>query len=300
MHAVGEDGMTELRWVIGSVAVRPVVEQQSAVPVAWFFPAGTPEGVAAHADWSAPWAVDDDQQVRIAIQSFCVDDDGTRIVVDTCVGQRPLPEMFQSMADDGAFLDAMTAAGFGPDTVDVVICTHLHFDHVGWNTRWEGDRWVPTFPNARYLLARPEYEHWRDQPREVRDARSAVTFDAAVEPLFSFGVVDLVECDHQVTPSVALMPTPGHSPGHVSVRIRSGGADAIITGDCVHSPLQLAEPHWFTAVDSDTDQSTETRRRLVAECCDRDILVIGTHFPPPTAGHIESAPDGGVRFRPLA
>ena len=300
MHRVGDDGVTELRWVIGTVVVRPVVEQAMAVGVGWFFPGSDPERIAAHAEWAAPWAVDDQQQVRMAIQALCVDDGGTRIVVDTCVGQRPLPELFESMADDGGFLTAMADAGFAVDDVDVVICTHLHFDHVGWNTRWEGDRWVPTFPNARYVLARPEYEHWRAQPREVRDAHSAVTFDAAVEPLFAFGAVDLVECDHQVTSTVSLMPTPGHSPGHVSVRIRSEGADAIITGDCVHSPLQLAEPDWFTAVDSDTDRSTETRRALVAECCDRDVLVIGTHFPPPTAGHIVSTPDGGVRFRPLS
>jgi len=290
--------MSELRWVIGSVAVRPVVEQQMAVPTGWFFPGSSPEGVAVHTDWAAPWALDDQQQVHMRIQALCVDDDGTRIVVDTCVGQRPLPAAFASMENDGSFLDAMTEAGFGPDRVEIVVCTHLHFDHVGWNTRWEGDRWVPTFPNARYLLARTEYEHWRGQPREVREAHSAVTFDAAVEPLFSFGVVDLVESDHQVTPSISLMPTPGHSPGHVSVRIRSGNGHAIITGDCVHSPLQLAEPHWGTAVDTDVAQSTATREALVAECLDRDILVIGTHFPPPTAGHIVSTP-GGPRFRPL-
>lgn len=291
--------MPELRWVIGSVSVRPVVEQQMVVPVDWFFPDSTPEGVAAHDEWLAPWAVDDEHRVHMSIQAFCLDDDGTRIVVDTCVGQRPLGEMFASMANDGSFLTTLADAGFPREAVDVVVCTHLHFDHVGWNTMWDGERWVPTFPNARYVLARAEYEHWCAQTQEVRDRHSAVTFADAVEPLFGFGVVDLVEPDHVITPSVSLMPTPGHSPGHVSVRIRSGGGDAIVTGDCVHSPLQLAEPHWGTAVDSDAVQSTATRRALVAECLDREVLVIGTHVPPPTAGHIVSTP-GGPRFRPLA
>jgi glyoxylase-like metal-dependent hydrolase (beta-lactamase superfamily II) len=222
-----------------------------------------------------------------------------KIVVDTCVGQRPLPGMFASMSDDGAFLGALAAAGFAREDVDVVICTHLHFDHVGWNTMQVDGAWVPTFPNARYVLARPEYEHWRDASEAVRMASSAITFDDAVTPLFDFGVVDLVDVDHAVTAAVSLVPTPGHSPGHVSVRIRSDGAEAIITGDCVHSPVQLAEPDWFTVVDSDGAQSSATRRALVAACLDRDVLLIGTHFPPPTAGHVVTT-DVGVRFRPLA
>jgi len=159
---------------------------------------------------------------------------------------------------------------------------------------------VPTFPNARYVLARTEYEHWRDAGPEAWAAQSAVSFADAVLPLVDAGVVDLVDPDHAITDDVALMPTPGHSPGHVSVRIRSGGAEACITGDCVHSPVQLAEPDWFTRVDHDRARSSATRHALVAECCDRDVLVIGTHFPPPTAGHLVTGPGGGVRFRPLA
>ena len=258
----------------------------------------SPEGLAAHADWLSPWALDDDGNLRISIQALCVESEGRKIVVDTCVGQRPLPDLFATMSDDGSFLTALAGAGFAREDVDAVICTHLHFDHVGWNTMWVDDAWVPTFPNARYVLARAEFEHWNAASEEARAAASAVTFDDAVTPLFDFGVVDLVDVDHSVTGEVSLTPTPGHSPGHVSVRIRSEGAEAIITGDCVHSPVQLMEPDWFTVVDSDGAQSSATRRALVAECLDRDVLVIGTHFPPPTAGHIVTT-DAGVRFRPL-
>lgn len=292
--------MTELRWVIGTASVTRVLEQDAGFPVGGFFPSSSADGLAAHADWLVPWAADADGTVKIGIQALCIESEGMRIVVDTCVGQRPLPGMFASLSNDGSFLVALAAAGFAREDVDAVVCTHLHFDHVGWNTMWDGDRWIPTFPNARYLLARTEYEHWRDATEEARVAASAVTFDDAVTPLFDFGVVDLVDSDHAVTGDVALTPTPGHSPGHVSVRIRSAGAEAIITGDCVHSPVQLAEPHWHTVVDSDPEQSTATRRALVEQCRDRDVLVIGTHFPPPTAGHIVSGPDGGTQFRPLA
>lgn len=292
--------MSELRWAIGTASVTRVAEQESAFPAGGFFPSASDDVLSGHADWLVPWALSPALEVKIVIQAMCVESEGRRIVVDTCVGQRPLPELFQPLSNDGSFLTALADAGFAREDVDVVICTHLHFDHVGWNTMWDDDRWVPTFPNARYVLARAEYSHWRDATEEAREAASAVTFADAVTPLFDFGVVDLVEPDHAVTGEVSLTPTPGHSPGHVSVRIRSGGAEALITGDCVHSPVQLAEPEWFTLVDSDADQSTATRRALVAECVDRDVLVIGTHFPPPTAGHVVSAPGGGVQFRPLA
>jgi glyoxylase-like metal-dependent hydrolase (beta-lactamase superfamily II) len=275
-----------------------VVEQGARFPAEGFLPEATPEVLERHRGWLAPWCLDDEANLVLSIHALCVESEGRRIVVDTCVGQRPLPELFAHMSDDGSFLGALAAAGFARETVDTVICTHLHFDHVGWNTMLVDGAWVPTFPNARYLLARPEYEHWRDATEEQRAAASAVTFDDAVTPLFDHGVVDLVEVDHQVTGEVSLTPTPGHTPGHVSVRIRSQGAQALVTGDCVHHPVQLAEPGLYTVVDSDGAQSSDTRRRLVEECADAGVLVIGTHFPPPTAGHLVTT-DEGVRFRPL-
>jgi glyoxylase-like metal-dependent hydrolase (beta-lactamase superfamily II) len=288
-----------LRWKIGDVTVTRVVEHSAALPASGFFPTSTHEQLASHADWLKPWSLDDDDNLLLSIHALCVESEGRRIVVDTCVGQRPLPGMYAALSNDGSFLTALVDAGFAPETVDTVICTHMHFDHVGWNTILVDGQWVPTFPNARYLLAQREYEHWIEASEEERFAASAITFDDAVLPLFDAGVVDLVEVDHQVTGDVALEHTPGHTPGHVSVRIRSQGEVAIITGDCMHHAVQLAEPDWHLVVDTDGDQSTATRQRLVAECCDQPVLVIGTHFPPPTAGHVVSTP-AGVRFRPLA
>jgi len=288
-----------LCWKIGDVIVTRVVEHSATLPITGFFPMATGERLAGHADWLKPWALDDDDNVFLSIHALCVGSEGRKIVVDTCVGQRPLPDPYGILGNDGSFLTALTDAGFAPETIDTVICTHMHFDHVGWNTILVDDKWVPTFPNARYLLAQREYDHWIAASEEERFASSAITFDDAVLPLFDAGVVDLVDVDHQVTGDVALEHTPGHTPGHVSVRIRSQGEVAIITGDCMHHAVQLAEPTWYLVVDTDSNESTATRQRLVAECCDQPVLVIGTHFPPPTAGHVVSSPDG-VRFRPLA
>jgi glyoxylase-like metal-dependent hydrolase (beta-lactamase superfamily II) len=293
------DLQANLRWKIGDVTVTRVVEHSAALPASGFFPASTHEQLASHAEWLQPWSLDDDDNLLISIHALCVESEGRRIVVDTCVGQRPLPGMYAALSNDGSFLTALADAGFARETVDTVICTHMHFDHVGWNTILVDGKWVPTFPNARYLLAQREYEHWIAASEEERFAASAITFDDAVLPLFDAGVVDLVDVDHQVTSDVALEHTPGHTPGHVSVRIRSRGEVAIITGDCTHHAVQFAEPSWHLVVDTDGNQSTATRQRLVAECCDQPVLVIGTHFPPPTAGHIVSSP-GGVRFQPLA
>jgi glyoxylase-like metal-dependent hydrolase (beta-lactamase superfamily II) len=292
--------MSNLQWKIGDVTVTQVIEQPAGFPASGFFPTSTPDVLASHAHWLRPWSLDDDDNLVISIHALCVESEGRKIIVDTCVGQRPLPELFQHMSNDGSFLTALADVGFARETVDTVICTHVHFDHVGWNTMLVDGQWVPTFPNARYLLARPEYEHWIQATAEERHAVSAVTFDDAVLPLFDAGVVDLVEVDHRVTDAVSLEHTPGHTPGHVSVRIHSQGEAALITGDCMHHAVQLAEPDWHTMVDTDGDQSTATRQRLVAECRDQPVLVIGTHFPPPTAGHIVSTPDGGTRFQPLA
>ena len=293
------DRQSNLQWKIGDVTVTRVVEHTATLPVTGFFPMATAEELGRHVQWLNPWTLDDDNNVYLSIHALGVESEGRKILVDTCIGQRPLPDPYSALSNDGSFLAALTEAGFAPEDVDTVICTHMHFDHVGWNTILVDGRWVPTFPNARYLLAEREYEHWIAATEAERFAASAITFDDAVLPLFDAGVVDLVDVDHQVTGDVALEHTPGHTPGHVSVRIRSQGEVAFITGDCTHHAVQFAEPSWHLVVDTDSNESTATRQRIVSECCDQPVLVIGTHFPPPTAGHIVST-DDGVRFRPLA
>ncbi|MGA2952841.1 MAG: MBL fold metallo-hydrolase, partial [Caulobacteraceae bacterium] len=168
--------------------------------------------------------------------------------------------------------------------------THLHVDHVGWNTMLENGRWVPTFPKARYLLGREEYAHWSS----VDEDETQQILADSVRPIFDAGLADLVEMDHVISPEVRLIPSVGHTPGHVCVVIESQGERAVITGDSTHHPCQIAHPDWSPVFDSDQVQSAKTRARLFAEWADEETLVIGTHFSAPTAGRIRR---DGTAFR---
>jgi glyoxylase-like metal-dependent hydrolase (beta-lactamase superfamily II) len=182
------------------------------------------------------------------------------------------------------FLEDLADLGYPVDSIDTVMCTHLHVDHVGWNTRLDDGKWVPTFPKARYLFARKEWEHW------TTDGVSQITPDDAigdsVRPILEAGLADLVEVDHRVSDEVWFEPTPGHSPAHVSVHIASRGDEAIITGDMIHHPLQLSEPDLITHFCFDRAQARTTRRAFLEKYQDRPVLVLGTHFHAPTAGYV--------------
>jgi glyoxylase-like metal-dependent hydrolase (beta-lactamase superfamily II) len=287
-----------LQWEIGEITITRVEERIMALPPDFLLPRASSEGLERHSRWMKPWAIDDEGQLTISIHSLCIEGGGHKIVVDTCFGPGPLPQATETLSNDGSFLVELADAGFGRDTVDVVICTHLHVDHVGWNTLVEDGRRVPTFPNARYVFSRSEYEHWEAASEEERMASGVVMFDNAVTPLVDFGVLELVDTDHRLSDAIEFVPTPGHSPGHFSVRVSSQGETAFITGDCAHSPIGFAEPKWYAMNDTDRDASCSTRRRLVSELADTPVLIVGTHFPPPTAGHLVSTGDG-VWFRPL-
>lgn len=288
--------MSNLGWQIGDVRITRVQETLTAIPLVGFFPAATPQTLAPHLPWLRPHFVDAEDNAILSIHGLVVESRGRTILVDTCIGENwPAGTVVEQspLADGPAspFLANLAAAGFARERVDVVLCTHLHFDHVGWNTMRVGSEIVPTFPNARYLFARLEWEHWREQD----DPGFAGTLDATVVPLFAAGLADLVEPEHAITDEVRLVPTPGHTPGHVSVHIASRGRNALITGDMTHHPVQWAEPSWGIAADSDGDAATRTRQRVLDEHADTDLLVIGTHYAPPTAGRLVRRA-GRVRF----
>jgi glyoxylase-like metal-dependent hydrolase (beta-lactamase superfamily II) len=164
-----------------------------------------------------------------------------------------------------------------------VLCTHLHVDHVGWNTMLVDGKWLPTFPRARYLMGRVEFAHWQEQ--HERDDMAAVFADS-VKPVHDAGLADLVETDHRVCDEISLVPTTGHTPGHVSVLIRSEGEEALITGDFIHHPCQIAHPEWSSTADTDPEAAHRTRDCMLKELSERPVLVIGTHFAGATAGRI--------------
>ena len=283
--------MPQLGWSIGDVRITRIPESVAPVPPAGLFPEATPESVAAHESWLKPHFVDADGNLLLSIHGLVVESAGKRILVDTCLGEKPIPG-YEALGSDSPFLRELESAGFARESIDAVLCTHLHFDHVGWNTLREGDRWVPTFPNARYLFARVEYEHWL-----AEDERAfAATFDECVTPILEAGQADLVECDHELTGEVRLEATPGHTPGHVAVRIESQGARALITGDLTHHPVQWAEVDWAMNADSDSPAAARTRRRLLREHADGDLLLIGTHYAEPCSGRLVSDGRGGHRF----
>ncbi len=272
------------RWQIGAVRVSQVVESRGASPPSFFFPGTTPEQVQHHA-WLRPLFAHADGRLFASIHCFVVESQGRRIVVDTCVGNdKPRREPFWHL-QQRSFLADLAAAGFTPETIDTVLCTHMHVDHVGWNTRLEGGRWVPTFPHARYLFGCGEYAHWQAST----DAEDRAIQTDSVQPIVDAGLADWVVPDHAITDEVGLMPTPGHTPGHVSVRIASQGQHAVITGDLMHHPVQCCEPDWAAAYDVDPAQARQTRREFLRRHADRPVLVLGTHFPQPSAGWVVSA-----------
>jgi glyoxylase-like metal-dependent hydrolase (beta-lactamase superfamily II) len=284
-----------LTWRIGDVRVTRVVENTNSLPPKELLPEATSEAVARYDDWLRPHFVDDDGNLLLSIHALIVESAGRRILVDTCLGPHRAPGFEHLTPEVSTFLEDLAAAGFPPESIDTVLCTHLHFDHVGWNTQLVDGRFVPTFPRARYLFARVEWEHWRKE--QVLDF--APTLEETVRPILDAGLADLVEMDHGLTDEVWLEATPGHTPGHVTVRIASGGEQALITGDMTHHPVQWAEPDWAMIADSDAKQAAETRHRVLQEHADRPTLVIGTHYAGPSAGHLERHASG-IRFEALS
>lgn len=276
-------------WQIGDVKVTRVIEIQVTGGTKFILPDATRENVV-DIDWLKPHFMDPDGRLIMSIHALIVDTGARRIMVDTCLGndkERAIPGWNMRT---GPFLDDIAEAGYPRETIDTVLCTHLHVDHVGWNTMMVDDEWVPTFPNARYLIGQAEWDHWHAHTGGNR--RGDDCFSDSVKPVFDAGLVDFVASDEEICDEVRLEPTPGHTPGHVSVRISSKGKEALITGDVMHHPCQMARPDWVSSADTDSDAAQTTRKKLLDRYADTPVLVIGTHFATPTAGHIRR--DGKV------
>ena len=272
-----------LKWRIGEVTVTKIVELEVTGGSRFLLPQATPEVIKPIA-WLQPHFADENGRLRMSIHTFAVEAPGRRIIVDTCLGNdkenRRIPHWNNRQ---GPFLTDLAEAGFAPESIDTVLCTHLHVDHVGWNTTKRDGKWVPSFPRARYLMGRTEYLHWSSET--AREDMRHVLADS-VTPILESGLATLVETDHRICDEISLLPTIGHTPGHVSVCIRSRGEEALITGDFLHHPCQIAHPGWDTTADTDPAQGIRTRHEMFARLADRPVLVIGTHFAGATAGRI--------------
>ncbi|MGE3248842.1 MAG: MBL fold metallo-hydrolase [Hyphomonadaceae bacterium] len=283
-----------LTWQIGDVKITRLLEVELPIPYNEkrpFIAAATPEELR-RMPWLYPHFVTAEGALKLSVHALLVESAGKRIIVDTCFGNDKPHALINRQPLQTRFIEEMAELGWPRELVDFVVCTHLHVDHVGWNTMKMGEAWVPTFPNARYLIGRAEYDHWR---AETHPSTQKVMGES-VAPVFEAGLVDLVETDHKITDDVRLMPTLGHTPGHVSVVVESNGDKAIITGDLMHHPCQVTRPEWAPYADTDPDEARRTRRKFVSDCADEPVLVIGTHFAAPTAGRVRRDGDA-FRFQ---
>lgn len=266
-----------MAWTIGKVKITKIVEMEMTGGTRFILPQATPQEIQTM-PWLTPQFASAEGRLTMSIHSWVVETPTRRIVVDTGLGNdkqgRGVPHW---NGLDKPFLQDLANAGYAADSIDTVICTHLHVDHVGWNTKLVNGQWVPTFPNARYLFGRIEYEYWKTHST---DPVHAAVFADSVQPVIEAGVVELVGSEAQIADEITLIPTPGHSPGHVALHIRSDGEEAVLSGDVAHHPCQMARLDWSSSFDSDPLQSIESRRQLFSRFAETPALLFGGHFGP--------------------
>jgi glyoxylase-like metal-dependent hydrolase (beta-lactamase superfamily II) len=272
-------------WRVGRVEITRIVEVWKwEDDIGMALEGGTPSMVLAQ-PWLLPNHATREGRMFINFQAFVLKVGKRRIMIDTCVGadrEREFP-VFTRMQT--TFLEDLASIGITPSDVDTVLCTHLHFDHVGWNTRLVDGRWVPTFPNARYLFSRKEYDHWV-MLRETGAYHGVNHLADSVDPVVAAGLVDFITHEHRISDEIRLLPTPGHTPDHVSVLIDSEDEQAVITGDVMHHPIQVAMPGHPATFDMDKAAGAKTRVDFVTRFQEKPVLVIGSHFADPGAGYI--------------
>jgi glyoxylase-like metal-dependent hydrolase (beta-lactamase superfamily II) len=273
------------RWKVGSATITSVVESQDDIPPGFLLPDATEAMVQRH-PWLVPDWADADGNIGIRIQAFVVEIDGTTVLVDPCVGNHKVRWLPMWNMLDTPFMDRLAAAGVVPTAVELVVHTHLHADHVGWDTHLDGDAWVPTFTNARHLYTEAELEHVRTFLLPGEDV-----YGDSIAPIFDAGLADVVEPDADLGHGLRLEPTPGHTPGHTSLWVESDGEVAVCIGDFMHSPLQFAEPHLAEIADADADLARETRARMLRALARTGALVLGAHFPSRPGGRVIAAGD---------
>jgi glyoxylase-like metal-dependent hydrolase (beta-lactamase superfamily II) len=283
-----------LKFAAGDLTIHRVIEQETSfLPALEMFPDLTGERLAENRSWlKQAKALDDDDTLILCFQSYIVRTPHHTILIDTCIGNdKPRPTRPKwDMKTDNTYIGGLKAAGFSVEDIDFVMCTHLHPDHVGWNTRLQNGRWVPTFPNARYVFGKTEFEHWTTQ-----NAKAAVPqFVDSVLPVVEAKRADIVGNDLAGGDHARILPTPGHTPGHVAFAFGKGKDDAVFSGDLIHSPLQAVYPDLSLKFDVDPAQAARTRRGFLERYCDTDTLCCTAHFPSPSRGKIRRKGDGFV------
>ncbi|HVN90333.1 MAG TPA: MBL fold metallo-hydrolase [Candidatus Binataceae bacterium] len=278
-------------WQIGDVKITRLQEQEPVWPGTMITANATGENALREGEWLKPF-IDEKGRIKLSIHSLLLESEGRKIIVDTCVGNGKSRPGFKDWNNlQLPFLKDFEKS-FSRDSIDMVVCTHLHLDHVGWNTVMENGKWVPTFPKATYMMTKPEWDHWSKYDGSA-DFKNPI--DDSVRPVIDAKLAQLVEPNHRLTGEVWLESTPGHTPGHTSVRISSRGESAVITGDMIHHPIQVAHPDWICEFDFNPQEASDTRTKFVERYCDQPVQVFGTHFAGSTCGHIARR-SGAFRF----
>jgi glyoxylase-like metal-dependent hydrolase (beta-lactamase superfamily II) len=281
-----------LKLAVGDLTIHRIVEQETTfLPALELLPGLTPDLLAENRAWMREASAIDAAGVLIlCFQSYIVKTPHHTILVDSCIGNdkpRPLRPKWD-MKTDNTYMRALATAGFSVDDIDYVMCTHLHVDHVGWNTRLQDDRWVPTFPNARYVFAKGEFDYWTEQ-----HGRTPVPpFADSVLPIVEAKRAEIVRNDFEIGDHARILPTPGHTPGHVAFTFGRGKDTAVVSGDLMHTPLQARYPELSAKFDVDQAQAAVTRRNFLERYCDTDTLCCTAHFPSPSTGRIRRWGDG--------
>jgi glyoxylase-like metal-dependent hydrolase (beta-lactamase superfamily II) len=281
-----------LSFTAGDLVIHRIIEQETTfLPALELLPGLTPDVLAENRSWMQKARALDERDVLIlCFQSYVVKTPHHTILIDSCIGNdKPRPHRPKwNMKTDNTYMHALAAAGFSVSDIDFVMCTHLHVDHVGWNTRLEGGRWVPTFPNARYVFAKNEFDYWTAQ--HAKDP--VAVFADSVLPIIEADRAEIVGNDYAIGDHARILPTPGHTPGHAAFAFGRGRDDAVFSGDLMHSPLQTRYPELSAKFDVDQAQAGMTRRNFLERYCDSAALCCTAHFPSPSVGKIKRWKNG--------
>jgi len=290
--------------LLNAVTIDILVEQPRAeFDLAWLFPKNTFEQFMEQRDWMVPRFFDPEKRkVLLSIHTYVIRTKHHTILFDTCCGNhKERGGVYPFHMVDTPYLENLAAMGCRPEDIDFVMCSHLHVDHIGWNTRLQDGKWVPTFPRAKYLVSRDEAAYWEAAVRDKTEVPFGIAaYEDSVAPVIAAGQFVIVEGKDGVASLLGdefqLYPLLGHTPGHTGLFVESGKNRALLVGDALHSPIQILHPEWSTAGDRDRKTAEQTRRHLIETCTDSDIVLMTGHFPAPSVGRLVSV--GGVpQFR---
>lgn len=274
-----------MKWIVGNVEIFQIIELEGGKIIQNILPDATTKNIKKM-KWLVPNFADENGVLKAFVQCFLIKSQNKYILVDTCNGNnknRPnLPEWANLKIK---FIEKINQLGLTPSDINYVICTHLHFDHVGWNTMLVNGKWTPTFPKAKYIFSKKEYDYWKNEPKkEMID--DLLGIKDSVQPVIDSGLALFVDDNFKLDDHISFIPSPGHTPGHVSIFIESDNKKALISGDFIYHPSQIENPEWGNSVDTFPDQALKTKRKILSSIVNTKTLLIGSHFSNPSGGYV--------------